>query len=167
MKLSQSRRNKRDFLFLVVIKLPHKKKAEEIDRSLLAEPHLSNDEWKKYLAGIELFNAHKFWEAHEAWEEVWKHREEESRIFFQGIIQTAAAYHLVLVKRRYGGARNNFAKSLTKLELFPKQFLGMDVATLRGILVKAKKEVESLGAERLQEFPAELIPFLKIERRGK
>ncbi|MBI3586637.1 MAG: DUF309 domain-containing protein [Ignavibacteriales bacterium] len=145
--------------------LPRKKKAEEINRSLLTEPQLSDDEWKKYLEGIGLFNAHQFWEAHEAWEEVWKHREEESRIFFQGIIQAAAAYHLVLVKRRYGGARNNFAKSLTKLDLFPKQFLGMDVAALREILTKAKKNVESLGAERLQEFPAELIPVLKTQQR--
>ncbi|MBI3578738.1 MAG: DUF309 domain-containing protein [Ignavibacteriales bacterium] len=148
------------------MKLPHKKKAEEIDRSLLAELHLSSDEWEKYLAGIELFNAHRFWEAHEAWEEVWKHRGEESRIFFQGIIQAAAAYHLVLVKRRHGGARNNFAKSLTKLELFPNQFLGMDVAALREMLAEAKKKVESLGPERMEKFPAELIPVLKIERGG-
>lgn len=155
----------RDFLFSLVMKLPRKKKAEEIDRSLLAEPQLNDDEWQKYLEGIGLFNAHQFWEAHEAWEEVWKHREEESRIFFQGIIQAAAAYHLVLVKRRYGGARNNFAKSLSKLELFSELFLGMDVAALREVLAKAKKKIESLGAEGLQEFPREFIPVLKIPQR--
>lgn len=44
--------------------------------------------------GIELFNAGEFWEAHEAWEEVWMpHRHEPGADFFKGIIQIAAGCH--------------------------------------------------------------------------
>ena len=31
-----------------------------------------------YLRGIELFNQHKFWESHEAWEEIWRASERDA-----------------------------------------------------------------------------------------
>jgi hypothetical protein len=141
-----------------------KKRVEEIDRSDLREPNLTSDEWKRFFEGVALFNERKFWEAHEAWEDVWQIREEDSRIFFQAIIQAAAAYHLVLVKLRYVGAHNNFDKALKKLELFSGRFLGIDVDDLRSILVASKSEMERLGADRLQDFPERLVPMLKVRR---
>jgi len=141
-----------------------KKRGEEIDRSDLREPNLTSDEWKRFFEGVAFFNKRKFWEAHEAWEDVWKIREEDSRIFFQGIIQAAAAYHLLFVKRRFVGARNNFDKALKKLELFSDRFLGIDVDDLRSILVASKQETERLGADRLQDFPERLVPMLKVRR---
>ncbi len=95
-----------------------KKRIEDRDLSRLQEPRLTFFQRRRFLEGIERFNRRLFWEAHECWEEVWKECSEESRIFFQGIIQVAAAYHLILVKRRFVGARNNFEKSLSKLNLF-------------------------------------------------
>ena len=142
-----------------------KKRGEEIDRSDLSEPNLTSDEWKRFFEGVALFNERKFWEAHEAWEDVWKIREEDSRILFQAIIQAAAAYHLVLVKRRYVGAHNNINKALKKLELFSGRFLGIDVDDLRSILVASKSEMERLGADRFQDFPERLVPMLKVMRR--
>ncbi len=141
-----------------------KKRVEEIVRSDLRELKLTSDEWKRFFEGVALFNKRKFWEAHEAWEDVWKIREEDSRIFFQAIIQAAAAYHLVLVKRRYVGARNNFDKALKKLELFSGRFLGIDVDDLRSTLVASKSEMERLGADRLQDFPERLVPMLTVRR---
>jgi len=40
--------------------------------------------------GRALFNAHRFFEAHDAWEEVWREAAGPRRIFLQGLIQIAA-----------------------------------------------------------------------------
>lgn len=116
---------------------------------------------RRFQTGIDLFNRREYWEAHEAWEEVWQECPEESRIFFQGIIQAAAAYHLILVRKRFTGAQNNITKSLSKLDLFPGQFLGLDLDDLRTALIQARNRVEQLGAERLAEFPLHVLPKLK------
>jgi Domain of unknown function (DUF309) len=39
--------------------------------------------------GINLFNNGKFFECHEAWEEVWKRSAGDEKLFYQGIIQAA------------------------------------------------------------------------------
>lgn len=116
---------------------------------------------RRFQDGIDLFNRREYWEAHEAWEEVWQACPEESRIFFQGIIQAAAAYHLILVRKRFTGARNNITKSLSKLDLFPGQFLGLDLDFLRTALMQARQSLEQLGAERLAEFPLNVLPKLR------
>ncbi len=46
-----------------------------------------------YLQGIEHFNACDFFEAHEAWEELWTDYHGPSRKFYQGLIQAAVALH--------------------------------------------------------------------------
>ena len=45
--------------------------------------------------GVALFNAHEFWHAHEAWEELWLEESGDEKQFLQGLIQLAAAYHHV------------------------------------------------------------------------
>ena len=108
-----------------------KKRVHEIDRARLSAILLTTDQQKKFDEGCALFNEGKYWESHEMWEDVWRERSEEGRIFFQGIIQAAAAYHLLFVRPRLSGARRNFAKALTILDLFPARYLGVDVASLR------------------------------------
>lgn len=149
---------------MFIMKRHAKKSVREINRSSLREPRLSASGRRRFIEGIDLFNRREFWEAHEAWEEVWMRCGEESRIFFQGIIQAAAAYHLILVKRRFGGARNNIDKSLAKLDLFPGRFLGVDVDALRSALLLSREVMEGLGAERLHEFPEGLFPRLDAQR---
>src|SRR5687768_7583276 len=48
-------------------------------------------EKKRYLDGIQLFNEHEFFEAHEAWEDVWHHVHGLKHEFYQGMIQAAVA----------------------------------------------------------------------------
>lgn len=80
-----------------------------------------------YHKGIRLFNAEQFWHAHEAWEEVWRaERDAERRLFYKGIIQSAAA----LVHWQRGnpkGLHLNWAKARSKLEQMPPELLGVDV----------------------------------------
>lgn len=130
------------------MKLLRKKRVAEIDASALKEFDLTADQKRIFAEGIELFNRGQFWEAHEAWEQIWREREEESRIFFQGIIQAAAAFHLVFEKPRPAGAKNNCAKALTILELFPVRFLGIDVDELRGNLKAILKELSRVDRSK-------------------
>lgn len=64
------------------------------------------DEWQRcepWLYGVDCFNAGFWWEAHEAWEPLWRAcaRPSEQAEFLQGLIQAANA----LLKRRMGRPR--------------------------------------------------------------
>ena len=48
-------------------------------------------ERKLYYDGIALFNAHEFFEAHEAWEDAWHMAYGKKFYFYQGLIQCAVA----------------------------------------------------------------------------
>lgn len=85
---------------------------------------------ERYLEGVELFNAGKFWHAHEAWEEAWLATEDEQlKLFYKGIIQTAAA----LVHWQKGnpkGLHLNWAKARAKLEQLPPEVMGLGIRKL-------------------------------------
>ncbi|MFI5381324.1 MAG: DUF309 domain-containing protein [Tepidisphaerales bacterium] len=49
------------------------------------------EEKRLYLQGIDLFNAHCYFDAHEAWEEIWHHAGGVKKDFYQGMIQAAVA----------------------------------------------------------------------------
>jgi uncharacterized protein len=77
--------------------------------------------------GVELFNAHRFWDAHEAWEELWLKSEGDQKQFLQGLIQLAAAYHHVQRGTFRGGVRL-FDAALRRLEPFPPSHEGVERA---------------------------------------
>lgn len=59
--------------------------------------------------GIELFNQGRYWDAHEAWEEVWRlDRWGPDRGFYKGLIQVAAGC-LHYGRRNHRGAHNKLA----------------------------------------------------------
>ena len=51
------------------------------------------EQHKGFRQGLEEFNTERFFEAHEAWEEVWLASAGTEKRFLQGIIQIAAAFH--------------------------------------------------------------------------
>lgn len=83
-----------------------------------------------YLAGLDLFNAGKFWHAHEEWEDAWKaDTDPQIRLFYKGIIQTAAA----LVHWQKGnprGLHRNWNKARAKLNQLPHHLMGLDLQAL-------------------------------------
>jgi predicted metal-dependent hydrolase len=87
-------------------------------------------ESEQFRRGIALFNARKFFEAHEAWEELWLIEPEPEKTFLQGLIQLAAAFH------HHGrgnprGAQSLLAAGLAKLRRFPDDHRGLALAALR------------------------------------
>jgi predicted metal-dependent hydrolase len=85
-----------------------------------------------FIRGIEHFNALEFWEAHEAWEELWLHAETNVEQFLQGLIQIAAAYHHVK-RGTFRGAVRLFDAGLARLSHFPERFCGLDRAEVERI----------------------------------
>jgi predicted metal-dependent hydrolase len=66
--------------------------------------------------GRDLFNDESFFEAHEAWEELWHLEQGRDRAFVQGLIQAAA--HFVHVRKgNWSGARTVAAAAREKLSL--------------------------------------------------
>jgi len=83
-----------------------------------------------FTTGINLFNEQHFWHAHESWEAVWRRHPEQERIFLQGLIQLAAAYHHYTTHRSFIGMVNNFKKAQGKLELFAAEYCNIQVTPL-------------------------------------
>jgi uncharacterized protein len=76
-------------------------------------------------AGINFFNEGQYFEAHEAWEDLWRPTRGPLRLFYQGLVQAAVGLHH-LNHGNLNGARAQILKSLSKLELYPDQFCRID-----------------------------------------
>jgi hypothetical protein len=86
-----------------------------------------------FVQGVRLFNRGDFFEAHELWEHIWKRAGGAEKIFYQGMIQAAAA---LLHRRRgnFSGAVSLCKKSHAKLVLFPAVFMGIELEQFRAEL---------------------------------
>ena len=133
---------------------------KEADLSNLSDPELNEQDWEDLNQGILLFNDGEYWESHEAWEEVWKRHHENSRLFFQGLIQTAAGFHQ-LNRRIYHGAEKHFRNALWKLRPFEPKFLGLDVKHIVETVQRSHKLITCLGSENLDKFEQNSKPTIK------
>lgn len=110
---------------------------------------------------VVLFNAGRYWESHEVLEAAWRSAEGDVRLFLQGLIQAAAAFHKWRVQNNQRGLVRHLRQSLEKLAPFESGFLGLDLAGfntgLRAVLVAA----ESSGPDHLSELDPMLIPALR------
>lgn len=75
--------------------------------------------------GIFFFNAGRYFEAHEAWEDLWRPTRGPLRLFYQGLVQAAVGMHH-LTRGNANGARAQLSKSLSKLEQYPGRFCRID-----------------------------------------
>ncbi|HVA16356.1 MAG TPA: DUF309 domain-containing protein [Candidatus Dormibacteraeota bacterium] len=85
----------------------------------------------KFRQGIILFNSGEFFKAHEVWEELWLVSARSDKLFLQGMIQLAAAFHHYSRDNR-NGTKSLLEAGLKKLEQFPDEFRGVDLNALRG-----------------------------------
>ncbi|MFQ6115491.1 MAG: DUF309 domain-containing protein [bacterium] len=136
------------------------KRIRETDLSDLGEPVMSDMDWVDFRKGIRLFNNGQFWESHEAWEKVWKRHPENSRIFFQGLIQLAAGLHQ-LQRRIYHGVVKHYSNALWKLKPFQPEFLGVNVNHVVEKVEQGLDEIRRLRNNNLDQFNRDLIPRIK------
>src|SRR3954453_15857560 len=87
-----------------------------------------DEERKLYYDGIQLFNDHEFFEAHEAWEDVWHMAFGTKFEFYQGMIQCAVA--LEHYRRSNPRGVVSLHESYNKhFRAVPAGFMGLNVKT--------------------------------------
>ena len=102
--------------------------------------------------GVALFNEREFWHAHEAWEEIWLQATGEEKVFLQGLIQLAAAYHHVQRGTFRGGVRL-FDAAFRKLEPFADGYFGIDRAEAVRVARGAREKIARKKNIDAGEFP--------------
>lgn len=106
-----------------------------------------NSDFRECLSeGVALFNAGRWYQAHEIWEEAWKQESGARRVLLQGLIQVAAGC-LKQAEGRAEGARTLFTRALERLEPLPSPCEGVDV----GVLVSQVRQWREGGAQKHPE----------------
>lgn len=116
----------------------------------------------KIAEGVRLFNAQKFFEAHEALEEVWLKTQGREKVLLHGVIQVAAAFHHHS-RQNSAGFRSLLEKGLAKLEGFEDTIEGIDLDSLRKQLqpwCEHMKPTVAPVANHLQNPP---MPRIKVD----
>lgn len=112
-------------------RLPH-------DSGLLPWSELSKVQQNLFNEGCELFDAGKYWHAHESWEDLWKSLKRLNLPLetdaIQGIIQCAALLYNY-ERQKIRGVVNMATKLLTRLSKVEHGIWGVDVAGLRVALI--------------------------------
>lgn len=117
--------------------------------------------------GLRLFNAGKYFEAHEALEVAWLEEKGKVRDLYRGILQVGVAY-LHITHGNYNGAIKVHGRSIKWLKDFPPVCRGIHVEALRRDAETALAEVKRLGVERIGEFDLKLLkPVTWQETSGK
>jgi uncharacterized protein len=89
--------------------------------------------------GIIFFNDGRYFEAHEAWEDLWRETHGPLRFFYQGLVQAAVGLHH-LSKGNLNGSTAQLRKSISKLEQYPAAFCRIDNGKL---ITELRKVLES------------------------
>ena len=106
--------------------------------------------------GIEHFNAGRYFQAHEAWEEGWHPSPEPERDFWQGLTQLAVG----LTHRQRGnphGATTLLRRGARRLRPYGEAHMGVSVAPLVAFADDAADRIENEGIDAKVDPP-------KVER---
>jgi uncharacterized protein len=100
--------------------------------------------------GVTLFNTRYFFEAHEAWEEIWLHTPPPEKTFLQGLIQVTAAFHHHS-RENFRGTKSLLRAGLEKLDAFPAKHRGLQIDQLRAAV---RRWLTVLDQENITHWPA-------------
>ena len=106
--------------------------------------------------GLRLFNAGKYFEAHEALEVAWLEEPGKVRELYRGILQIAVVY-LHATRRNYNGVVKVYSRSQRWLKDWPDFCRGIHVAQLQKDAASVVKEIEGLGIQNISQFDNSLL----------
>lgn len=117
----------------------------------------------RYLAGVVLFNRGDYFEAHEAWEDLWTESSGDARKFVQGLIQAAVGLcHFINGNLR--GAGKLYRTSRAYMEGLSSPFYGLDLDRFWKQMATCFHEViQTPDPDKSITCNAELLPMLEIE----
>lgn len=118
--------------------------------------------------GADLFNRGLYWEAHEAWEELWLTLEDEPKLFVQGLIQVAAAGHKAFVQKQPRGCVKLLTSALQKLDRVPADFLDVETRQFLPAVHRMLDEARRwLAGEVAALHPALVPPVTLLQAAAK
>ena len=120
-----------------------------------------------YLRGISYFNDGHFFEAHDAWEEVWMPCVGESKKFYQGLIQVAVCLHHFR-RGNTRGARKLYHSSRAYLSAYRPWHMGIDLTRLLADMQRCLAEVvTSSENDPTAKLDATLLPHIHFCETGE
>jgi predicted metal-dependent hydrolase len=115
----------------------------------------------RYLQGIDHFNRQEFFEAHDIWEELWREMKgDDSRVFYQGLIQAAVALHHYR-NGNFDGAWRMWGFSVERLEGFRPRHEGLDVDNF---VAGMRRALGGLQGDPRRPFDGSLCPAIEPPR---
>lgn len=86
----------------------------------------------RFVEGVALYEASRYWHAHEAWEALWRAADDDAhRRLLQGLIQVAAALHHLTARGDAEACLRVLGRARAKLDGLPEVVGGVDVRALR------------------------------------
>ena len=102
--------------------------------------------------GILLFNAGRYFEAHEELEAAWREERGGIRQLYQGVLEAGVTY-LHLKRGNLAGAEKVYKRCMRWLTEWPEICRGLHVGQLRRDLESALLEARRLGVEHIDRLP--------------
>lgn len=118
--------------------------AELVRQSALALPESAR-------LAVTQFNAGEYFEQHESFEHAWRAEPGPVRQLYQGLLLIGVAF-LQIQRRNERGARKTFQRARQYLAALPDVCQGVDIARFRVEAEAARRELERLGPERIEQF---------------
>jgi uncharacterized protein len=122
-------------------------------------------ERKLYYEGIQLFNEHEFFEAHETWEDIWHMAYGLKYWYYQGLIQCAVALeHYRRSNPR--GVLSLYQSYQKKFKDIPPVFMGLNVPRFLSemhAVLKPVVEADELPKKGQIELDLSKVPTIRLE----
>ena len=119
-----------------------------------------NDDKNKidlYNKGLRSFLNHRFYDAHEYWEDLWSDYRLKDAKFIQGLIQLSVGYFHITNNNK-NGALGLLNKCIPKLEEYLPSHRGIDVKYTLDKVYQSINEINSI--DKLETFNWDLVPNL-------
>ena len=111
-----------------------------------------------YNKGIEAFEKHEFYDAHEHWEDLWSDYRLKDAKFVQALIQLSVGYFHITNNNK-NGALGLLNKCIPKFEQYLPSHREIDVRYILNQVDKSIVEVNNI--ESMSQFNWKLVPKIK------
>lgn len=121
---------------------------------------LDEDEGQQeFNKGVELYNSGYYFEAHDAFEEIWMDARGRDKVFLQALVQLATGtYHLRM--KNFKGATSQLSKCLSKLKDFSPSYRALKISE---ILKWINELIEIIPKESDKAFSfSEFNPYIRV-----
>lgn len=121
----------------------------------------ATDAPRELVEAISLFNRRYYWEAHEVLEDIWLTEQGPARLFYQGLIQSAAALYHVLNANPKGVIRLA-QEAQKKLRPYLPHYYEIALSDLLEVLAAYVQQSQEILGQTRPGFDYERLPQLRL-----